>query len=243
MLHIDCLVLGGYQVNCYIVRRSGSDHCVVIDPGFEPETILKFLRKLELTVDAILLTHGHFDHVGAVMELMEETGCKLIMHKKDWEIRGNPFASWIFPLAGRDLKDLEFCAEGDELCLAGVTFAVLETPGHTKGTISLFFDTEEDGKVYRCGMFGGAGANTMAKKRWEFENCQEAYRASLHRLMKEKVDVFLGNHTWNNNTFYSAKRLLEEGVNDFLDPTLWCKFLEFCENRLDQVIEKEKAEG
>ncbi len=187
MLQIDCLVLGGYQVNCYIVRPEGSDHCVVIDPGFEPETILRFLQEQELTVDAILLTHGHFDHVGAVMELLEKTGCKLLMHKKDWIVTGNPVAAWIFPLAGRDLKGLEFCAEGDVLSLAGLTFTALETPGHTKGSVCyrcedvLFTgDTLFDGSCGRTDLPGGN---------------QDSLGLSLKRLKKlpENYRIFPGH--------------------------------------------------
>ena len=67
-------------------------------------------------------------------------------------------------------------------------------------------------------------------------DCREAYRNSLHRLMKEKVDVFIGNHTWNNDTFNKAKVLMETGENQFIDDKLWNRFLEFCESRLDKVI-------
>ncbi|MBQ7235635.1 MAG: hypothetical protein IJX03_00570 [Clostridia bacterium] len=115
----------------------------------------------------------------------------------------------------------------------------METPGHTKGTISFFFNTVENGKTYRVGMFGGAGANTMVKVRFDFDGCRDAYRNSLHRLMKEKVDVFIGNHTWNNDTFYKAKTLLETGRNEFIDDKLWNKFLIFCEDRLDKVIQED----
>ena len=56
--------------------------------------------------------------------------------------------------------------------------------------------------------------------------------------MKEKVDVFIGNHTWNNDTFNKARVLREMGRNEFIDDKLWNKFLEFCENRLDKVIQE-----
>ena len=69
MLKIHALPLGSYQTNCYIVHREGSDRCAVMDPGYEADTILRFLEREGLSLEAILLTHGHFDHVGAVKEL------------------------------------------------------------------------------------------------------------------------------------------------------------------------------
>ena len=117
----------------------------------------------------------------------------------------------------------------------------LETPGHTKGTVSFFFETEENGRKYRVGMFGGAGANTMVKERLDFPEAREAYRNSLHRLQMEKVDVFIGNHVWNNNTEENGKILLETGENKFINDKLWGEFLDFCEKRLDRVIAEEKA--
>ena len=85
--------------------------------------------------------------------------------------------------------------------------AKVETPGHTKGTISFFFDTVSDGKTYRVGMFGGAGVNTLAAGAFDYDGCRDGYRQSIKRLKAEKVDVFIGNHTWNNNTAKNAEIL------------------------------------
>ena len=117
----------------------------------------------------------------------------------------------------------------------------MHTPGHTKGTISLFFDVTEDGKTYRVGTFGGAGANTLVRGKFDFENPRGAYFNSLKRLKGEQVDVFIGNHAWNNGTYEKSIKLFETGENDFLDPTLWGKFLDACEKRLIKLIEEEKG--
>ena len=85
-------------------------------------------------------------------------------------------------------------------------------------------------------MFGGAGVNTMAKGKFDYDGCREGYRASLHRLQKEHVDVFLGNHVWNNDTFNKAEILKATGENKFIDADIWHEFLTFCEKRLDEVI-------
>ena len=129
--------------------------------------------------------------------------------------------------------------DGDVLTLGNTSISFMETPGHTRGTLSFFFDTRDNGKTYRVGMFGGAGANTMAQGRFDYDGCREDYRASLHRLQKENVDVFLGNHVWNNNTAVKGELLLKTGENTFIDRELWHEFLTFCEKRLDEVIAKD----
>ena len=78
MLNIHTLTLGAYGTNCYIVHDSASKTCCVIDPGYTPEKVLSEVHALGLTVEAILLTHGHFDHVGGVKEIAAETGCTLL---------------------------------------------------------------------------------------------------------------------------------------------------------------------
>lgn len=79
MLNIHTLTLGAYGTNCYIVHDSASKACCVIDPGYTPEKVLSKVKALGLTVEAILLTHGHFDHVGGVKEIAAETGCDVYL--------------------------------------------------------------------------------------------------------------------------------------------------------------------
>ena len=79
MLNIHTLTLGAYGTNCYIVHDSASKACCVIDPGYTPEKVLSEVKALGLTVEAILLTHGHFDHVGGVKEIAAETGCDVYL--------------------------------------------------------------------------------------------------------------------------------------------------------------------
>ena len=82
-MELTKLTLGLYQTNCYIVRKEGSAHCCIIDPGYEAEKILSQVQAPGLTVDAILLTHGHFDHVGAVAEIAAETDCEVYISAAD----------------------------------------------------------------------------------------------------------------------------------------------------------------
>ncbi len=126
-MDISKLTLGLYQTNTYIVSNGG--HCVVIDPGYEPETIGEYANSRNLTVDAILLTHGHFDHVGAVKELVLKWECPVYLH--EGELSMPPMMT-----AGQ-LYCTHFYDEGDIVEAAGISFHVLHTPGHTPGSVCL----------------------------------------------------------------------------------------------------------
>lgn len=135
MLHIHTLPLGAYQTNAYIVYADGSKTCAIIDPGYEANTILAKVRELGLTVDAVLLTHGHFDHVGAVEEIVAATGCKLWMSESDWSQFPNPVTAFFYPIANCDFCEVHFCEDQEEIGAGGLTFLTLTTPGHTHGSV------------------------------------------------------------------------------------------------------------
>lgn len=123
-------VTGGMlQTNCYIAWNEGAEDCVVIDPGFEATEVLVQVRAQGKKVAAILLTHGHFDHVGGATALAEETGCKVYLHKEDLGLPTQMTAG-IIPAT-------DYYGEGDVLELAGLTLHVLHTPGHTPGSVCL----------------------------------------------------------------------------------------------------------
>ena len=129
MLQIHTLPLGDYQTNCYILHQAGNRDCLVIDPGYEPEIILSYLSEKGLTIQAILLTHGHFDHVGAVRELAAQTDCRVYLNPK--ELAMPPM------LTAGPLYYTHTYGEGDRLDIAGISLLVLETPGHTPGSVCL----------------------------------------------------------------------------------------------------------
>ena len=135
MPNIQTLTLGAYQTNCYLVRAADSKTCAVIDPGYEPETVLGKVQELGLTVDAVLLTHGHFDHVGGVEAIVKATGCALWTHRNDWSLFPNPINKRLYPIANRDFAEVSFCEDQEEITAGGLTFTVFETPGHTAGSV------------------------------------------------------------------------------------------------------------
>ncbi len=134
-MKLQCMSLGDYRTNCYIVWADGSKTCAIIDPGFEGERVLDQVEQLGLTVDAILLTHGHFDHVGAVEQIVEKTDCALWLSQSDWSQFPNPVTAYFYPLAGCDFTEVHFPEDGDVIRAGGLRFTVLETPGHTWGSV------------------------------------------------------------------------------------------------------------
>lgn len=149
MLHIDTLTLGLYQTNCYIIREESSQSCCVVDPGYEPETVLSYLNTRNLHLEATLLTHGHFDHVGAVKELMAQTDCRVYLCADDLSMP--PMMT-----AGQ-LAYTHTYAEGDVLELAGLSIRVLHTPGHTPGSVCLLVD---DALIAGDTLFAGSCGRT-----------------------------------------------------------------------------------
>jgi len=222
--------VGAYQASSHLIDTG--DGLILIDTGYHNTVYLVVRSIYELgfrpqDIRYILNTHWHWDHTEGTAAMAELSGAKTVIGKKD---RDNAL-----PYFTPDI----LVEDGDTLTLGNTTVTFVETPGHTRGTVSLFFETEENGQRYRVGMFGGAGANTLCRDAFDFEGCREAYRASLNRLRQEKVDVFIGNHTWNNDTEAKGKHLRETGENLFIDDSLFGTFLDFCENRLDSVIAAE----
>ena len=129
MLKIEMLNLGIYWVNAYIIRDEASSSCCILDPGGHPNKVLDYLAKNNLTLEAILLTHGHFDHVGGVKALAEATGCRVYLHTADLAMPEK--------LTAGPLYYTHSYGEGDQLHLAGLTIDVIHTPGHTPGSVCL----------------------------------------------------------------------------------------------------------
>jgi hypothetical protein len=90
-------------------------------------------------------------------------------------------------------------------------------------------------------MFGGAGLNTLIPGKYDFDGAREAYFSSLERLMGQEVDIFIGNHTWNNGTLEKYETMIKTGENLFIDPKLWPQFIREYKKRLEDLIRKEGA--
>ena len=129
---IKTLPVGQLETNCYVVTNEETLGCVVIDPGDESNVILDYLEDHHLHCEAVFLTHGHYDHVGAVAAIVEETGAPVYLCvRDDAHTTGNRYYSYSLPDSGRYYDD------GDVLRFAGLTFEILATPGHTPGGVTI----------------------------------------------------------------------------------------------------------
>ena len=129
---IKTLPVGQLETNCYVVTDENALVCAVIDPGDESNTILDYIEDNKLSCKAILITHAHFDHVSAVNAMLEATGAELYMCEKDLELAKTGASGRFTPPENTHLYK-----DGDEVKVAGLTFKVMETPGHTPGGVTL----------------------------------------------------------------------------------------------------------
>jgi hydroxyacylglutathione hydrolase len=149
-MKIDYLILGGYQTNCYVLRQNdAAQDCLIIDPGLEADELLEFLEEQKLNPLAVVLTHGHIDHIAGVTALRSRfPEIKLYIHKFDAEMLSEPMIN-LSTMTGAGFttepEDVSL-QDGDEIDLAGVKLLVLHTPGHTPGGISLY--SKQDGVVF-----------------------------------------------------------------------------------------------
>ena len=173
-MQIQTMSVGLLEVNCYLVYRAGSSACVLIDPGADAGTILRAVGTMH--VDAILLTHAHFDHIGAVSKVMQD-GTQLCVHPLDAPLLTNPYlnASWLINQQVTAPAPTRLVKEGDVVEAAGLTFQVMHTPGHTPG-----------GVTYLCqdALFTGDTMFRAGYGRTDLPGGDhEALKASVMRLM------------------------------------------------------------
>ena len=143
MIH-EILPVGMLQCNCSIFGDEQSKEAVVIDPGDEIAQILAILAKHHLRVKAIIITHAHIDHIGGAQKLKAATGAPVYMNANDQPLYDHldTQAGWLgIQTPERTEIDMD-AREGDILKLGPAEFHVLQTPGHTQGSISLWIPAE-----------------------------------------------------------------------------------------------------
>ena len=171
-MDVRTFTVGPVQENCHIARRDGSDQAIVIDPGDEAPRLLEALEALEVGVAAILLTHTHFDHVGAVAPLARATGADVWCPEIEVPVLADIMRFVPWPGFGPfDSYDADHTiAGGEQLELAGLEIDVLFTPGHSPGHVTYSIPAEQaifsgdvlfQGSIGRTDLPGGDHATLM----------------------------------------------------------------------------------
>lgn len=147
-LDIRMLTVGPLQENAYLVRPAGAPRAVLVDPGDEADRLLGVIDDLGVTLDAILLTHTHFDHVGAVAPIARATGAPVYVPELEKPVLADINAYMSFPGLGpfESWEAEQTVAGGERLRLADLDIDVLFTPGHSPGHVT--YAVESDGALF-----------------------------------------------------------------------------------------------
>ena len=137
-MDVRSLTVGQVAENCYVLRRDGSNRGLVVDPGEEPDRILATIEEMGIGIDAILLTHCHFDHIGAVTPVARATGAPVYCPEVEVPVLADIMAFIPWPGFGpyESYDADETLAGGEKLELAGMDVDVIFTPGHSPGHVT-----------------------------------------------------------------------------------------------------------
>ena len=227
---------------------------IMLDSGYQ-HSLYQVIHNMHISglnpldIKYIVHTHGHIDHFGATRALVELTGAKTVLGRKD-----RKYANGMLDLSYAKELGMEFnetfepdvlIDDGDVIELGNTKITAVATPGHTPGAMSYFFDVTDGKDIYRAGLHGGMGVNTLNREfldRYSLPySLRDDYKKSMLRLNEEKVDIFLGNHMQHNDTIGKAKRIAKGETDAFINPNEWNGFNLWCIEYLERMIKEEET--
>jgi hydroxyacylglutathione hydrolase len=144
MIH-EVFPVGPLQCNCSVVGDETTHEAMVIDPGDEIERVLEVVKRRGLAIKQIVVTHAHIDHVGGAMKLKHATGAPILLNQNDTALLKmlDVQAAWLGMAAPEKTTIDQDLADGDSVKTGNLAAIVLHTPGHTEGSVCLYFATEK----------------------------------------------------------------------------------------------------
>lgn len=190
-LNLQCCTVGSLGTNCYLLKNKETGELLLVDPGGCADRILERVRAMQGTPVAILLTHGHFDHVLAVPEIKAVYDIPVYLYEAEQKLLGDPVSNLsTWQGTGFALKADHFVSDLEVLTLAGFRIQVLHTPGHTPGSCCYYL-AEEDA------LFSGDTLFCESAGRCDFPGGSSVeIRMSLQRLtgsLPDNTNVFPGH--------------------------------------------------
>ena len=175
MIH-EIIPVGPLQCNCSVIGDEGTHEAMVIDPGDDISRVLAMVRKHGLSVKQIVITHAHIDHVGGAMKLRQATGAPILLNQNDYSLLKmlDMQAAWVGMASPGKVEIDQQLAEGDKLSAGSLEATVLHTPGHTEGSVCLYFSAQQKliagdtlfaGSIGRTDLPGGSFEKIMSSLR------------------------------------------------------------------------------
>lgn len=231
--------VGGYLIDT-------DEGLILIDTTMHHQVYLIFesIRRLGFDpkdIKLILITHAHYDHIGAVRPIAEFTGATVYMAREDeFFVTEKPELIYANGLTFASFEVDKYYDDDEPITLGQFTIHTEHTPGHTPGTTSLFFDDRDDaGTVYRCGLHGGVGLGTVTDRYFEQTglpvSLRDDYLNGLRRLRDRKIDIALASHP------HHIKMLDRIGVDriayqPFCDELVWGRFIDERIRMLEEIL-------
>lgn len=208
------ILIDTFEVNALYLMTEA-----IRDAGFHPKDI-----------KIILLSHGHADHCGGLRALQEMTGAAVYMSREDYDIKKKYFDRVFFHPNGQDFEPDYFYDDNTPITLGNISIQTKLCPGHTPGTTSFFFyDRDDSGQTYLCGMHGGSGTQFLQRAVLEEygspQTLRERFIADCREMAEWPVDICLTSHPNQNNLLSGVNEKDPADFSGFVSRASWKDFM------------------